>query len=164
MKAPHERDSHSHSCLSSAYFARRSGLLDEVTGLLLSRDLLPSHPAGRAIGYRQTLDYLLRPRYAPKDEAALTSYVHSFAAASRRYAQQQTKWFRSEHQFEWVPVDWAAPEAAQVYSDYVPIYDVECVCRLFVCVRFVCVCVRVVCVCVCLCVCLRVRVSANILD
>ena len=90
-----------------------AGLLDEVTNLLLSGTLLPSHPAGRSIGYRQTLDYLLRPRYSPSDEDALANFVHSFAAASRRYAQQQTKWFRSERDFEWVPVDWAAPEVAE---------------------------------------------------
>jgi hypothetical protein len=90
----------------------RSGLLDEVTELLLSGSLLPSHPAGRAIGYRQTLDYLLRARYAPQDQQALTNFVHTFAAASRRYAQQQTKWFRSEPEFEWVPATWAAPGLA----------------------------------------------------
>lgn len=90
----------------------RSGLLDEVTELLLSGSLLPSHPAGRAIGYRQTLDYLLRARYAPKDQEAFTNFVHTFAAASRRYAQQQTKWFRSEPEFEWVPANWSAPGLA----------------------------------------------------
>jgi hypothetical protein len=83
-----------------------------VTELLLSGSLLPSHPAGRAIGYRQTLDYLLRSRYAPKDQEALTSFVHTFAAASRRYAQQQTKWFRSEPEFEWVLANWSAPGLA----------------------------------------------------
>jgi len=90
----------------------QAGLLREVSDLLLQRKLLPSHPAGRAIGYRQALEYLLRPCYAPRDADALSSFVHAFAAASRRYAQQQTKWFRSETSFEWVDVDWSAPEAA----------------------------------------------------
>ena len=78
------------------------GLLEEVADQLLARRLLPSSPAGRAIGYRQALQYLLRDGYKPNDEAAAREFVEGFAAASRRYAAQQVKWFRSEPGFEWV--------------------------------------------------------------
>ena len=89
----------------------RSGLLEETTEELLQRRLLPSSTPGRAIGYRQSLEYLLRipdEYWAPKSEhEALTDFVEGFAQASRRYAAQQTKWFRSEPRFAWVPVEWS---------------------------------------------------------
>ena len=69
----------------------RGGLLDECTDLLLSRRLLPSSPAGRAIGYRQTLAYLLRSPYAPADAPAFRAFVEGFATNSRQYAQQQAR-------------------------------------------------------------------------
>ena len=75
--------------------------------------LLPSSPAGRAIGYRQVLDYLLRSPWAPSEGAALVEFLEGFTAASRRYAAQQVKWFRNEPQFEWVEADWAAPETVE---------------------------------------------------
>lgn len=71
--------------------------------------LLPSSPAGRAIGYRQTMEYLMRSEWRRGDVGALKEYIQGFAAVSRRYAQQQTKWFRSEQAFEWLPVDWEHP-------------------------------------------------------
>ena len=36
------------------------GLLEEVTEELVHQRLLPSCPAGRSIGYRQALDYLMQ--------------------------------------------------------------------------------------------------------
>lgn len=71
--------------------------------------LLPSCPAGRSIGYRQTLQYLLRTPWQPFDAAALREFIETFTAASRRYAAQQIKWFRSEPLFEWVVADWEQP-------------------------------------------------------
>ena len=67
------------------------GLLEEVASQLEQKKLLPSCPAGRAIGYRQTMAYLLRDKSSRGDAAALREYVESFTAASRRYAAQQTK-------------------------------------------------------------------------
>jgi hypothetical protein len=90
-----------------------AGLLEEVSSLLASGRLLPSSPAGRAIGYRQVLDYLLRSPWAPAEGAALVEFLEGFTAASRRYAAQQVKWFRNEPQFEWVEADWAAPETVE---------------------------------------------------
>ena len=90
-----------------------AGLLEEASSLLASGRLLPSSPAGRAIGYRQVLDYLLRSPWAPSEGAALVEFLEGFTAASRRYAAQQVKWFRNEPQFEWVEADWAAPETVE---------------------------------------------------
>ena len=87
------------------------GLLEETSTNLLSGALLPSSPAGRAIGYRQALTYLARPNWRDGDADALGEFVRDFTAVSRRYAGQQTKWFRSEPSFEWVPANWATPEA-----------------------------------------------------
>ena len=89
------------------------GLLEETNEQLLTGSLLPSSPAGRAIGYRQTLTYLTRPDWKPSDAHAFSEYVRDFTAASRRYAGQQVKWFRSEARFEWVASDWDAPERAE---------------------------------------------------
>ena len=85
------------------------GLLEETTEALLGGKLLPSTPAGRAIGYRQALSYLMRTNPCKADRKAYREFVDSFAAVSRRYAAQQTKWFRSEPSFEWVAADWDAP-------------------------------------------------------
>ena len=87
------------------------GLFEEVASQLEQLKLLPSCPAGRAIGYRQTMAYLLRKPCHRGDTKALREYVEGFTAASRRYAAQQTKWFRSEAAFEWVESDWDDPAA-----------------------------------------------------
>mmetsp|Transcript_5957 Transcript_5957/g.12299 ORF Transcript_5957/g.12299 Transcript_5957/m.12299 type:complete len:174 (-) Transcript_5957:399-920(-) len=55
------------------------------------------------------MEYLLRTPWERRDGDALREYVLSFAAASRRYAAQQTKWFRSEPAFEWLPAEWEQP-------------------------------------------------------
>ena len=69
------------------------GLLEETTDALLGGRLLPSSPAGRSIGYRQALSYLTRPNARKGDARAYNDFVGEFAAASRRYASQQTKCF-----------------------------------------------------------------------
>ena len=91
----------------------RRGLLEETATQLAAGRLLPSCPAGRSIGYRQTLEYLTRGRWQRADGAALREYVEGFASASRGYARQQTKWFRNEPAFAWVETDPAAPAAAE---------------------------------------------------
>lgn len=88
------------------------GLLEEATEQLTLGRLLPSCPAGRSIGYRQTLEYLTRPDWCRADGAALRAYAEGFASVSRGYARQQTKWFRSEPAFAWIETNPAAPAAA----------------------------------------------------
>ena len=68
----------------------REGLLEEVTGLLLQRRLLPSSPAGRAIGYRQTLDYLLRTPYVPAD-GEVRAARHAVSVSARLSREPGTR-------------------------------------------------------------------------
>jgi len=91
----------------------QSGLLEETTEQLLDGTLLPSSAAGRAIGYRQTIEYLTRKKWRYQAPSPLSQFVKGFATQSRQYAAKQTRWFRTEQNFEWVPVDWELPEAAE---------------------------------------------------
>ena len=91
------------------------GLLEETTDNLLGGLLLPSSPAGRSIGYRQSLSYLTRKDPATADRKTYREFVEGFAAVSRRYAGQQTKWFRSEPAFEWVAADWDTPAKTEAH-------------------------------------------------
>ena len=91
----------------------QQGLLEETTSELLRGHLLPSSPAGRAIGYRQTLQYLTRSAWKDGDEAALREYANTFTGATRKYAREQTKWFRNEPSFQFVAANWGAPQLTE---------------------------------------------------
>jgi tRNA dimethylallyltransferase len=72
-----------------------SGLVDEVR--YLDGAGLRSNPsAARAIGYRQTLDYLS----TPQQEADHAAYIAHFQSAVRHYAKRQYTWFRREPLFD----------------------------------------------------------------
>lgn len=91
----------------------QQGLLEETTSELLRGHLLPSSPAGRAIGYRQTLQYLTRRDWKKNDASSLREYITLFTGATRKYAREQTKWFRNEPSFQFVPANWASPQATE---------------------------------------------------
>ena len=91
------------------------GLLKETADLYLN-DQLPEM-AERAIGYRQTLDYLLRDNddnngledmnestQKQKEAELFESYLNEFTTATRRYAKKQMSWFRKDEDFIFVPV------------------------------------------------------------
>jgi len=78
------------------------GLLKE-TADLEACNILPDM-AARAIGYRQTLDYLTRENFVEKDSAALDAFLNEFTTATRRYAKKQMQWFRKDGSFVFVPV------------------------------------------------------------
>jgi tRNA dimethylallyltransferase len=78
------------------------GLLIETADLQLSGQL--PDMAARAIGYRQTLDYLQRENVAENDHDALNAYLNDFTTATRRYAKKQMQWFRKDGSFAFVPV------------------------------------------------------------
>ena len=61
------------------------GLIEEVGSLARGRGLLDS-PVAKAIGYRQTIEYLLEGGETEEDFKA---YLDRFKAATRRYAKQQ---------------------------------------------------------------------------
>lgn len=110
-------------------------ILTEVASLLNSRALpvTDSSPA-RAIGYRQTIRYLVhraskvqcrscQRRVEPTTvttedgselgEDAISDfreYLEEFQQATRAYAKQQMSWFRREREFLWVRADESAPD------------------------------------------------------
>ena len=90
------------------------GLLQETGRLLCAGVLLPDTTPGRAIGYRQALDYLCRPDPRAGDEDALDAFLHEFLTSTRRYAKEQMKWFRKDREFMFVPVPIDADPAAAV--------------------------------------------------
>ncbi|CAB1110948.1 unnamed protein product [Ectocarpus sp. CCAP 1310/34] len=100
------------------------GLLPETADLLVRGMLDPASPAGRAIGYRQAIDFLLqearladdlrpapggasgsadanheatdvRATAAADPETRFLEFFHAFAAKTRQYSGEQMKWFRS---------------------------------------------------------------------
>mmetsp|Transcript_1091 Transcript_1091/g.3391 ORF Transcript_1091/g.3391 Transcript_1091/m.3391 type:complete len:430 (+) Transcript_1091:59-1348(+) len=99
------------------------GLIDEVKTLLELDKLRSESSAGRAIGYRQTIEYLLSRARARTDGGtaagasavgAFRAYLDNFMSATRQYARRQLQWFRNEPNFVWISVntgDDNAPEA-----------------------------------------------------
>lgn len=52
-----------------------AGLFDEVKSLILTNTLTPQTLTSRAIGYRQTIEYLCRDRFAPMDVDAFDTFM-----------------------------------------------------------------------------------------
>ena len=90
------------------------GLLKETSDLYLSGQLPEQGQQSRAIGYRQTLDYLNRENFTPKDGKQFDSYLHEFTTATRRYAKKQMQWFRKDSKFIFVPVPLAEASDSRV--------------------------------------------------
>ena len=80
-----------------------AGLLKETTDLYTSGELPEDGQQGRAIGYRQTIEYLKRDK-EPKNVEEFEAYLNGFQAATRRYAKKQMQWFRREANFAFIPV------------------------------------------------------------
>ena len=90
------------------------GLLKETTELSLSGRL--PEMAERAIGYRQTLDYLDKQDIPDEkthpdisslkvaEEQDFEFYLSEFTTATRRYAKKQMAWFRKDKDFMFIPV------------------------------------------------------------
>ncbi len=85
------------------------GLLKETMELSLSGLLPEQGQQARAIGYRQTIDYLKRNNFKPDDSVAFNKYLDDFTTATRRYAKKQMQWFRRDDKFVFVPVKVANP-------------------------------------------------------
>ena len=63
------------------------GLLEETTQLQLAGQL--PDMAARAIGYRQTLEYLQRENSQDHDETAFQEYLNQFTTVTRQYSKKQ---------------------------------------------------------------------------
>lgn len=87
--------------------------LKEVSQLLLNRVLfaLPENTSGftsvspvcsAAIGYRQTVNYLLQDNYQFENIEQFMAYLKSFTTATRNYAKHQLHWYRNQNSFLWL--------------------------------------------------------------
>lgn len=72
-----------------------SGLIGEVRTLLRERGLRPNTPAGNAIGYRETLEWLENG-----EPGGVPALAEKIALSTRHLAAKQRKWFRTQ-----IPVD-----------------------------------------------------------
>eukprot|EP00177_Eucheuma_denticulatum_P001799 GFKZ01003221.1.p1 GENE.GFKZ01003221.1~~GFKZ01003221.1.p1 ORF type:complete len:454 (+),score=50.23 GFKZ01003221.1:206-1567(+) len=94
----------------------RKSILVEVSDLLKQGAIRAEtvSPA-RAIGYRQTISYLLDRAVAVREERkevnesvgeveveAFRRYVANFQSATRGYAKQQIAWYRKDNRFKWI--------------------------------------------------------------
>ena len=92
------------------------GLLKETADLRLNDRLPDGSQAARAIGYRQTLDYLMRKNPKENDIDAFSDYLNKFTTATRQYAKKQMQWFRKDGAFVFVPVDMKQSKAERIDS------------------------------------------------
>ncbi len=84
----------------------RIGFLEEVAALRARGDVTPSHPAARAVGYRQLWQHL-------DGEFPLAEAVHRGITATRQLAKRQMTWIRSEPGLTWVD-----PLASDAYESW----------------------------------------------
>jgi hypothetical protein len=71
--------------------------------------------AARAIGYRQTLDYLRdQSESTTNEQDGFNSYISEFTGATRRYAKQQMSWFRKDKDFMFIPVSLSSEKSERV--------------------------------------------------
>ena len=77
--------------------------------------------AEKAIGYRQTLDYLRRELPRNDDMESFLQYVKDFCTATRNYSKRQMAWFRKDKNFVFVPVDMLEEKSKRVQSAAVEI-------------------------------------------
>ena len=95
------------------------GLLKETTDLYVTKRL--PGMAEKAIGYRQTLDYLRRELPRNDDMESFLQYVKDFCTATRNYSKRQMAWFRKDKNFVFVPVDMLEEKSKRVQSAAVEI-------------------------------------------
>jgi len=93
-----------------------AGLIKETIDLSSTGQLPEEGQLARAIGYRQTLDYLKRDDVLPNDSVAFGKYLEQFTTATRRYAKKQMQWFRRDEKFVFVPVKLSEPSQVRVDS------------------------------------------------
>lgn len=106
---PNDRMAHTAIVDSRCEDMLLKGLLQETTDLTLAGLLPEQGQQARAIGYRQTLDYLKRSEYKADDTVAFSQYLDNFTTATRRYAKKQMQWFRRDEKFVFVPVQLSKP-------------------------------------------------------
>lgn len=82
----------------------RRGLIQEVQQLC-KQGFSTNHQAGRAIGYQETLSFLLRVARVDDDaerDRILLEYIKEFQSQTRQYTRRQEKWFHAMPMFRWI--------------------------------------------------------------
>ena len=90
------------------------GLLAETAELSLAGELPDNGQPARAIGYRQTLDYLRRSNATAQDEDSFNEFMDKFTTATRQYAKKQSSWFRKDSEFMFIPISLSKPSRERV--------------------------------------------------
>ena len=107
------------------------GLLRECADLYITGVLQTESQVSRAIGYRQTLEYLTRAGAKSNDGPALLAFVDDFSTATRQYAKKQMQWFRREKDFAFIPVnmdeekDERVEKTAQLIADMCKLHPID---------------------------------------
>eukprot|EP00633_Aureoumbra_lagunensis_P004629 CAMPEP_0197309114 /NCGR_PEP_ID=MMETSP0891-20130614/7676_1 /TAXON_ID=44058 ORGANISM="Aureoumbra lagunensis, Strain CCMP1510" /NCGR_SAMPLE_ID=MMETSP0891 /ASSEMBLY_ACC=CAM_ASM_000534 /LENGTH=424 /DNA_ID=CAMNT_0042794001 /DNA_START=225 /DNA_END=1499 /DNA_ORIENTATION=+ len=108
--APHDRISLFRKIDSRCEDMLERGLVTEVAHLFVDGQLPPNSSAAKAIGYRQTLDFLQDQATAlfqdhiesidlQHFEEPYLDFLRKFATATRNYAAAQIKWYRRDPDF-----------------------------------------------------------------
>lgn len=87
------------------------GLFLEVWSLM-KRGLTADSTPGKAIGYRQTIEYLTQKKF---NETTLLAFLDHFQSKTRQLAHRQLSWFR--HEPDYVSVDLTMPDISP--SDHI---------------------------------------------
>jgi tRNA A37 N6-isopentenylltransferase MiaA len=128
---PTDRMTHFHAVDLRCEQMLLRGLLRECADLYITGVLRTESQVSRAIGYRQTLEYLTRKRARENDGPALLKFIDDFATATRQYAKKQMQWFRREKDFAFIPVNMDAEKdervarTAQLIADMCKLHPVE---------------------------------------
>ncbi|KAG2375273.1 hypothetical protein C9374_009896 [Naegleria lovaniensis] len=89
------------------------GLIEEVYGLLQQGILLDHTVPYRAIGYRQTIDFINKVKTLKKGSSFDSSlkycflqFLSEFKQATRKYSKHQNTWFKKDNEY----YEWMEPE------------------------------------------------------
>lgn len=84
------------------------GLIQEVEALL-QQGMMKNRSAAQAIGYRQTIEYLM----SPKNDEDFRLFKEEFIRATKKYAKRQQTWFkRFNRLFRWLDLQMNGQEKA----------------------------------------------------
>ena len=88
----------------------KAGLIDEVSSLISEGHIAPNCTAAKAIGYRQTIEYLGRSMALEASDSdgqlgVFRTFLADSATATRNYAKRQLQWYRKDKAFLWLKID-----------------------------------------------------------
>ncbi len=97
-----------------------NGLIEEVGSLLQKGHFNPEGKVWRAIGYRQSIAFLLSVVSDGEENISknFKHFLRDFATATRNYAKRQLHWYRKDNTFLWLEID--RPDPNQGSADVAP--------------------------------------------